>query len=232
MNGSEPIRVLLVEDDRQVTEILQLGLSGAGFSVDVAWNGDEAFELASKQPFDVIIMDIVLPTMDGLELLQKLRNSGINTPILILSARGSVSDRVGALQVGGDDYLTKPFAFAELLARIFSLIRRSRRTQEAMHLRAGELLVDLLGRRVFRGKEEIKLLPQEFALLEYLMKNRGRVITRAEILQYVWGYNFVPSTNIVEVHICRLREKIEQADKPKLLRTVRGAGYVFVDDEQ
>ncbi len=226
------MRVLLVEEDREVTDILQIGLSGAGFDVAVAWHGAEAFEIGSKELFDVIIMDIASPTVDGLEFLQKLRDHGVNTPVLILSARGSVSDRVGALQVGGDDYLTKPFAFAELLARIFSLIRRSRRTQESMQLKSGELWLDLLGRRVFRGKEQVKLLPQEFALLEYLMRNRGRVVTRAEILQYVWGYNFIPSTNIVEVHICRLREKIEQPEKPKLLRTVRGAGYMLVDDKQ
>jgi two-component system, OmpR family, response regulator len=224
------MRVLVVEDDRQITDFLERALSEAGFKVDVAWNGPQGFELALKESYDAIIIDVILPVMDGLEILQKLRNRGVLTPVLILSAKGSVSDRVSGLELGGDDYLTKPFELAELLARLWSLIRRSKVNQETVQLKAGDLWLDLVSRRVFRGDEEFRLLPQEFALLEYLMRNKGRVVTRAEILENVWGYNFVPSTNVVEVHICRLREKLERPNKPKLLQTFRKAGYALVED--
>ena len=225
-------RVLIVEDEEAIAGFIRQGLTEAGFVVDVADDGLKGFELAKRESYSVLILDIMLPGINGLELLRRLRSAGISTHVLILSAKGSVSDRVTGLQLGADDYLIKPFSFAELLARIQCLLRRDRGTQEPVRLEAADLILDLLNRKAFRGEEEIDLQPQEYSLLRYLMHNSGRVVTRTQILKNVWGYDFHPSTNLVEVHICRLREKIERSDKPKLLRTIRGAGYILMGDHE
>jgi two-component system, OmpR family, response regulator len=232
MNDGQPIRVLVIEDDQPIADFIFQGLMEAGLQVDIVNNGPAGLDLGCTRSHDVIILDLMLPGMDGLELLQRFRGSGVNTPVLILSARRSVNDRVLGLQAGGDDYLIKPFAFTELLARIRSLLRRSGGAPEPTRLLASDLTIDLLARRAFRGREQIDLLPQEFSLLEYLVRNCGHVVTRTQILKHVWGYNFNPSTNVVDVHICRLREKIERPDRPQLLRTVRGAGYILVDSDE
>ena len=232
MSGNQSTRILIVEDEEPIAGFIRQGLMEAGFVVDIAGDGLHGFELAKSEPYNILILDIMLPGIDGLELLRRVRAAGMNTHVLILSAKGSVSDRVTGLQLGADDYLTKPFAFAELLARIQSLLRRDRGAQEPLSLVVSDLILDLLNRKAIRGGEEIDLQPQEYSLLKYLIVNRGRVVTRTQILQHVWGYNFHPSTNLVEVHVCRLREKIERSDKPKLLRTIRGAGYMLNDDVQ
>ena len=232
MSENPSTRILIVEDEEPIAGFIRQGLMEAGFVVDIAGDGLHGFELAKSEPYNILILDIMLPGIDGLELLRRVRAAGMNTHVLILSAKGSVSDRVTGLQLGADDYQTKPFAFAELLARIQSLLRRDRGAQEPLSLAVSDLILDLLNRKAIRGGEEIDLQPQEYSLLKYLIVNRGRVVTRTQILQHVWGYNFHPSTNLVEVHVCRLREKIERSDKPKLLRTIRGAGYMLNDDVQ
>jgi len=232
MGGFQCGRVLFIEDDLQIADFVKQGLTEAGCEVEVVHDGLDGFALALQGEYQVLVLDIMLPGMNGLELLQKLRDRGIDKPVLILSAKRSIADRVLGLRAGGDDYLVKPFAFAELLARVESLLRRARGSREPVRLKVADLTLDLLGRRAYRGGEEIDLQPQEFSLLEYLMRNCGQVVTRTQILQNVWGYDFNPSTNVVEVHVCRLREKIERTDRSKLLRTVRGAGYILADDEK
>lgn len=232
MSGYERGRVLVIEDDRRTADFVCQGLAEAEFEVEVALNGIDGFKVARQGAHDVLVLDLMLPGMDGLALLKKLRDRGVNTPVLILSAKRSVDDRVLGLQTGGDDYLVKPFVFAELLARIESLLRRAQGNHEPVRLRVADLWLDPLSRRVYRGGKEIELQPYEFSLLEYLMRNKDQIVTRKQILRHVWGYSFNPSTNIVEVHICRLREKIELPGRPKLLRTVRGTGYILVEDEE
>lgn len=232
MEQTSSARILLVEDDRRIASFIRQGLLEAGYEVNVAEEGAEGLRLASEAAHDLIILDLMLPKMDGMEILQRLREQGIQTPVLILSAKRSVSDKVDGLRAGGDDYLVKPFAFAELLARMESLLRRSQGSNELIMIKVMDLTIDLLGRSVHRGDEEIKLQPQEFSLLEYLARNSGRVIARSEILKNVWGYDFDPSTKIVEVHISNLRDKIERPDRPKILKTVRGAGYILGDHEK
>jgi two-component system OmpR family response regulator len=232
MQSHDPIRVLMVEDDRQIADFVCKGLVEAGYLVDVAVRGLDGLDQAIKGNHNVIVLDIMLPELDGLDLLKQLRDLNIGTPVLILSAKSRVSDRVLGLQAGGDDYLIKPFAFSELLARIQSLLRRARGGHEPVVLRISDLTLDIRNRRVFRDQEEIDLKPQEFILFEYLVRHRGQVVTRTQILRDVWGYHFNPSTNVVEVHVCKLREKIERPDRPKLLRTIRGAGYLLVDDDE
>lgn len=221
------MRILIVEDDPIIADFVGKGLTEAGFAVDVASDGERGVELATTESYDVAIVDLMLPRLDGLAVIDRMRAGGVRTPVLILSARRSVDDRVGGLQAGGDDYLTKPFAFAELLARVQALIRRSTGAVEATRLAVGDLSVDLLSRRVERGGKSIELRPREFALLEYLMRNPGRVLTKTMILSRVWGYNFNPGTNVVDVLVSRLRERIDRDFEPKLLQTVRGVGYVL-----
>jgi heavy metal response regulator len=221
------VRVLLVEDDATIAEFVARGLREAGFAVDCAVDGEDGLNRAIGQPYDVAIVDLMLPKRDGLSLIEELRRRGIMTPVLILSARRSVDDRVRGLQTGGDDYLTKPFAFAELLARVQALVRRATRTPEPTTLTVGDLVLDLLTRRVTRAGKPIDLRPREFALLEYLMRNAGRVVSKTMILSHVWEYNFDPQTNIVDVLVSRLREKIDRPFEHKLLHTVRGVGYVL-----
>jgi two-component system, OmpR family, response regulator len=224
------MRVLIVEDDGTIADFVSQGLTEAGFAVDVAADGERGLELATSGSYDAAIVDLMLPKLDGLALIDRMRTGGVRTPVLILSARRSVDDRVSGLQAGGDDYLTKPFAFAELLARVQALIRRSTGAAEPTRLVVGDLSLDLLTRRVERAGRDIELRPREFALLEYLMRNPGRVITKTMILSRVWGYNFNPGTNVVDVLVSRLRERLDRDFEPKRLQTVRGVGYVLKAD--
>jgi DNA-binding response OmpR family regulator len=221
------MRALIVEDDRTISEFVARGLREAGFAVDEAADGEAGLEMALAQPYDVAIVDLMLPRRDGLTVIDELRRRGRTTPVLILSARRSVDDRVRGLQSGGDDYLTKPFAFAELLARVQALVRRATRAAEPATLTVGDLTLDLLSRKVSRAGVAIELRPREFALLEYLMRNAGKVVSKTMILSHVWEYNFDPQTNIVDVLVSRLRDKIDRPFGSKLLQTVRGVGYVL-----
>ena len=224
------MRVLIVEDDETIADFVGKGLIEAGYAVDVASDGERGFALAAANAYDAAIVDVMLPKLDGLALIERLRARGIRTPVLILSARRTVDDRVSGLQAGGDDYLTKPFAFAELLARVQALIRRSTGATEPTRLSIADLSMDLLTRRTERAGRSLELRPREFALLEYLMRNAGRVLTKTMILSHVWGYTFNPGTNVVDVLVSRLREKIDRDFEPKLLQTVRGVGYVLKAD--
>jgi two-component system, OmpR family, response regulator len=221
------VRALLVEDDDTIAGFVARGLREAGFAVDRFADGDSGLDASVSQPYDVAIVDVMLPKRDGLSLIEELRKRGIATPVLILSAKRSVDDRVKGLQAGGDDYLTKPFAFAELLARVQALVRRASRTPEPTTLKVDDLVLDLLSRRVTRGDAVIDLRPREFALLEYLMRNAGKVVSKTMILSHVWDYSFDPQTNIVDVLVSRLRERIDRRFEKKLLHTVRGVGYVI-----
>jgi len=220
------VRALLVEDDATIAEFVERGLREGGFAVDRAADGEAGLASALAAPYDVAIVDLMLPRRDGLSLIDEIRKRGILTPVLILSARRSVDDRVRGLQAGGDDYLTKQFAFAELLARVQALVRRATRAPEPTTLTVGDLVLDLLSRRVTRGGAAVDLRPREFALLEYLMRNAGKVVSKTMILSHVWDYSFDPQTNIVDVLVSRLREKIDKPFEKKLLQTVRGVGYV------
>jgi two-component system, OmpR family, response regulator len=221
------MRALLIEDDRTIADFVIRGLREAGFAVDHQSDGDLGLEAAVGQPYDVAIIDLMLPKRDGLSIIDETRRRGVTTPVLILSARRSVDDRVKGLQAGGDDYLTKPFAFAELLARVQALVRRASRSPEPTTLTVDDVVLDLLSRRVTRAGQPIDLRPREFSLLEYLMRNAGKVVSKTMILSHVWDYNFDPQTNIVDVLVSRLREKIDRPFDKKLLQTVRGVGYVI-----
>ncbi len=221
------MRILIIEDDDRVADFIRKGLRQEGYAVDHAADGENGLHLASTEPYDAAIVDIMLPKLDGLTLIERLRGQKIATPVLILSARGSVDDRVRGLQTGGDDYLVKPFAFAELLARLQALIRRANAIAEPTTLTVGDLTLDLVKRKVFRKGRPIDLQAKEFALLEYLMRNAGRIVSKTMIMEHVWDYNFDPQTNVVEARICRLREKVDRAFDQKLIHTIRGAGYVL-----
>jgi two-component system, OmpR family, response regulator len=221
------MRALLVEDDATIAEFVERGLREAGFAVDHQSDGEAGLTAATQTAYDVAIVDLMLPKRDGLSLIEELRRRSVATPVLILSARRSVDDRVAGLQKGGDDYLTKPFAFAELLARVQALVRRSTRAPEPTTLAVGDVVLDLLSRRVTRAGKPLDLRPREFVLLEYLMRNAGKVVSKTMILSHVWEYNFDPQTNIVDVLVSRLREKIDRPFEKKLLQTVRGVGYVL-----
>ena len=221
------MHALLVEDDATIAEFIERGLREAGFAVDRAADGEAGLASAVAEPYDVAIVDLMLPKRDGLSLIDEIRRRGILTPVLILSARRSVDDRVRGLQAGGDDYLTKPFAFSELLARVQALLRRATRAPEPTTLTVDDLVLDLLSRRVTRGGTAVDLRPREFALLEFLMRNAGKVVSKTMILSHVWDYSFDPQTNIVDVLVSRLREKVDKPFPKKLLQTVRGVGYVL-----
>jgi two-component system OmpR family response regulator len=221
------MRLLVVEDDPTIASFLVKGLQEAGFAVDAADNGARGLQLALTEPYDAAVLDLMLPGRDGLSVLEELRARRLSTPVLILSARRSVDDRVKGLQAGGDDYLTKPFAFSELLARIQALIRRSHGTTEPTRLVAGDLTLDLATRRAERAGRSIELRPREFALLEYLMRNAGRVVSKTMIMDHVWNYSFDPRTNVVDVLVFRLRERVDRDFDAKLIHTVRGIGYVL-----
>jgi len=221
------MRVLLVEDDKKLASYIEKGLKEAGFAVDRAEQGDEGLRLVLGSLYDVAIVDVMLPQLDGLTLIDRMRARKVLTPVLILSAKRSVDDRVRGLQTGGDDYLTKPFSFAELLARIQALIRRANHESEPTCLTVGDLSIDLLRREVIRSGTKIDLQPREFALLEYLMRNDGRVVSKTMIVEHVWGYGFDPLTNIVDVVISRLRNKVDRDFDQKLIHTFRGVGYAL-----
>jgi two-component system, OmpR family, response regulator len=221
------MRVLVVEDDAKIAAFITIGLKQAGFVVDQVADGAAGLALALTEPYAVGVIDLMLPQLDGLSLIEEVRRRQVNTPMLILSAKRSVDDRVKGLQTGGDDYLTKPFAFAELLARVQALIRRASGVTEPTRLKVGDLTLDLLTREVTRAGERLELQPREFALLEYLMRNAGRVISKTLILSHVWDYHFDPQTNVVDVLVSRLRSKVDKDHSKKYIQTLRGVGYVL-----
>ncbi|MGH7870584.1 MAG: response regulator [Candidatus Binatia bacterium] len=221
------MRVLVIEDDRKIASFVVKGLKEAGFAVDRADNGEDGLRMAVNASYDAAVIDVMLPKLDGLSLIERLRAQKILTPVLILSAKRSVDDRVKGLQTGGDDYLTKPFSFTELLARLQALIRRANHESEPTRLEAGELSMDLLRREVVRAGRVLDLQPREFALLEYLMRNVSRVVSKTMIIEHVWGYNFDPLTNVVDVLVSRLRNKVDRDFDKKLIHTYRGAGYAL-----
>ena len=221
------MRVLVAEDDPVIADFVSRGLREAGYAVDVASTGTEALRKALDGGYDVAVMDVMLPELDGLSVIEQLRARRHQTPVLILSARHTVDDRVKGLQAGGDDYLTKPFAFAELLARLQALLRRSGGATEPTRLVVGDLTLDLLSRKVERAGKVIELRPREFALLEYLMRHPGRVLSKTMILSHVWGYSFDPGTNVVDVLVSRLRDRVDEGFPTRMIHTVRGAGYVL-----
>jgi two-component system copper resistance phosphate regulon response regulator CusR len=224
------MRLLLVEDERDIQSFLKQALTEAGYEVDLAADGKSAEGLASQHSYDILIVDLGLPDLDGISLIEQLRESGVRAPVMILSARRSVDERVRGLEQGGDDYLTKPFALAELLARLRNLLRRNAPgAQETTRLRVMDLELDLLRREATRGGQPLQLTPQEFVLLEYLCRNAGRVVTRSMILEKVWGMRILPDTNVVDVHIYRLRGKVDGQGQQPLIRTLRGVGYVVKD---
>ena len=219
------MRILIIEDDDETASYVTQGLVESGYVTDRASNGTDGLFLASNEPFDVLVVDRMLPVLDGLSVIEALRKEGIGTPVLILSALDKVNDRVRGLRAGGDDYLTKPFSFAELLARIEALLRRNRYAPIESVLRVGDLEMDLLSRRVTRAGHAITLQPREFQLLEYLMRHAGHVVSRTMLLEGVWDYHFAPRTNVVDVHISRLRGKVDKGYANPLIHTVTGAGY-------
>jgi two-component system, OmpR family, response regulator len=221
------MRVLVVEDDKKIASFVVKGLKEAGFAVDHADNGDDGLHLALSKPYDAAVIDVMLPKLDGLSIIERMRLRKIPAPVLILSAKRSVDDRVKGLQTGGDDYLTKPFSFTELLARVQALIRRASHETEPTRLEVADLSMDLLKRAVMRAGNKIDLPRREFALLEYLMRNAGRVVTKTMIIEHVWGYDFDPLTNVIDVLVSRLRNKLDRDFDKKLIQTHRGVGYAL-----
>jgi DNA-binding response OmpR family regulator len=221
------VRALLIEDDPTLAGFVAQGLREAGFVVDAATDGEHGLRTALATPFDVAVIDLMLPRRDGLSIIETMRARDVRTPVLILSARHTVDDRVRGLQAGGDDYLVKPFAFAELLARVRALVRRATPASEPTRLVVGDLTLDLLTRRVERASAVLDLRPREFALLEYLMRHPGQVLSKTMILSHVWGYSFDPNTNVVDVLVSRLRDKLDRPFPVRMLHTVRGVGYVL-----
>jgi two-component system, OmpR family, response regulator len=226
-SGEPALRILIVEDDQKITSFLIRGLRQAGFAVDHASNGVDGLELALEEPYDVAVVDIMLPKLDGLALIDRLRHDKVMTPVIILSAKRSVDDRVKGLHSGSDDYLTKPFALSELVARIHALLRRASGAADSTRLTVGDLVVDLLTRDVTRSGKRLELQSREFSLLEYLMRNAGRPVSKTMILQHVWNFDFDPQTNVVEVLVSRLRSKVDTEFSEKMVHTVRGVGYVL-----
>ena len=225
------MRLLLVEDDVKIAAFIIKGLRSAGYAVDHALDGEAGLDLALAEPYDGMVIDIMLPKRDGLSLIGELRKQKVNTPALILSAKGSVNDRVKGLEMGADDYLTKPFAFSELLARVQALIRRAGGISDPTRLSVADLSVNLLSREVVRDGKPIVLQPLEFSLLEYLMRHAGRIVSKTMIMEHVWDYHFDPQTNVVEARISRLRDKIDKGFEKKLIHTVRGVGYVLKETQ-
>jgi two-component system OmpR family response regulator len=221
------MRVLVVEDDKKIASFVVKGLQQAGFAADHVLNAEEALEMAHVYPYDVAIIDIMLPGMDGVSLIETLRKKNINMPVVILSAKRSVDDRIKGLKAGGDDYITKPFSFSELLVRIHALLRRMSMSQSPVKLTVRDLSMDLLTREVLRAGRKIELQPREFSLLEYFMRNSGNVLSKTVIMEHVWDYHFDPQTNIVDVLVSRLRSKIDRDFDEKLIHTIRGVGYVL-----
>ena len=225
------MRILVIEDDSTVSQYIFSGLQSSGHDVTIANEGLKGLSVATKEKFDAMVVDRMLPGMDGLTLIETIRKAGNSTPVLILSALSDVDDKVQGLKAGGDDYLTKPFAFLELLARIEALVRRSSIQEDTTSLQVDDLYIDLISRKVLRQDLEVKLKPREFQLLEFMMRNKGQIVTRAMLLQAVWNYHFDPQTNVIDVHISRLRQKIDKDFSVSLIHTVRGVGYVLGSSE-
>jgi len=221
------MRILIVEDDEEIAGFIAKGLRQEGFAVDTAFRGDDGLALALEGQYDAAVIDIMLPELGGLEVIETMRTKRVNTPVLILSAKRSVDDRVRGIQRGGDDYMVKPFAFSELLVRIQALIRRSGGVAEASTLTVGDVFMDLLKRVVKRGDTVLDLQPREFSLLEYLMRNAERPVSKTMILEHVWDLHFDPQTNVVDVLVCRLRNKVDKEFETKMIHTIRGVGYVL-----
>ena len=221
------MKILVVEDDARMSQFVRRALHESGYVVRHAGNGPEGLELALAEPFDAAVVDVMLPGLDGLSLIREMRAHRVATPVIVLSAKSGVDDRVKGLEAGGDDYLVKPFALSELLARIQALLRRSTATADPARLTVGPLTLDALRHKVSCDGKEIELQPREYLLLEYLMRNAGRVVSKSMIMERVWEYNFDPQTNVVEARICRLRDKIDRVSPLKLIHTVRGVGYVL-----
>ena len=221
------MRLLVVEDDGMIASFVVKGLKEAGYAVDHVKSAEEALAMAEAGPYDAAVVDVMLPAMDGITLIERMRRKKINTPVIILSAKRTVDDRIRGLQAGGDDYLTKPFSFSELLMRVRALLRRSSLSTSPMKLSVGDLAVDLLRREVTRAGRRIELQPREFSLLEYMMRNEGIVLSKTVLIEHVWGYSFDPQTNVVDVLVSRLRNKIDKEFEVKLIHTIRGVGYVL-----
>jgi DNA-binding response OmpR family regulator len=219
------MKILLIEDDVKIAAFVAKGLRDANYVVDVSTNGEEGCEMGRKNAYDAAIVDLMLPKLDGLGVIERWRTESVKVPVLILSAKRSLDDRITGLQRGGDDYLTKPFSFAELLARLQALIRRAGGPAVVTSLTFADLKMDLLTREVWRGTAKIDLQAREFLLLEYLLRNQNKVVSKTMILEHVWNYHFDPQTNVVDVLVCRLRNKIDRDFEPKLIHTLRGAGY-------
>jgi DNA-binding response OmpR family regulator len=225
----EPMRILLVEDDKGIVRFVKKGLVENSFSVEVAFNGEEGLNSVLHMKYDLIVLDILLPKMDGREVLNKIRSMDIQTPVIFLTAKDSEHDIVNGLNLGADDYLTKPFSFNELLARIQAILRRGKTVSSPSRLQAGNLILEPEGHRVFREKTKIELTPKEYALLELFMRHPGEIITRTTISEKIFDYHFDSSTNVVDVHVSHLRNKIDKDFEPKLLYTIKGVGYVLED---
>ena len=221
------MRILLVEDDSKIASFILKGLKASGYAIDLAEDGERGLHMALTEPYDAAIIDLMLPKLDGLSIIERMRKEKIRTPVMILSAKGDVEDRVRGLQAGSDDYLVKPFAFSELLARVQALIRRASGMSEPTSLHVSDLTMNLVTREVRREDRIIELQPIEFSLLEFLMRNAGRIVSKTMIMEHVWDYNFDPQTNVVESRICRLRDKVDRNWDKKLIHTVRGVGYVL-----
>lgn len=225
------MRILVVEDDLTIASFISKGLREAGFAVDHATDGEQGLDMAMTGSFDTAIIDIMLPKMNGLALIETMRQNNIETPVLILSAKRSVDDRIKGLTTGSDDYLTKPFVFGELLARVQALLRRGRKCYDPACLSCADLTVNLLNRKITRSGKTIELQPREFSLLEYLLRNKGNIVSKTMILEHLYNYQFDPQTNVVDVVVCRLRNKIDKIFPQKLIHTVRGIGYVLKETE-
>lgn len=221
------MQILLIEDDQKISSFISKGLKQAGFTVDYAEDGEDGLNKFLSNSYSAAILDLMLPKIDGLELLSEIRKKGIHTPVIILSAKRAIDDRIKGLHTGGDDYLTKPFSFSELLARIEALIRRNTRDAEPTQLTFGALSMNLLSREVTRGDKKIELQSREFSLLEYFLRNQGNVLSKTMIMENVWGYDFDPQTNVVDVLVCRLRNKVDNGFNQKIIHTIRGVGYAL-----
>ncbi len=222
------MRILVIEDEKHIADFIKQGLKEEGYSVDVAYDGEKGYFLAGTEEYDTIVLDLMIPKIDGVSLCRKLRQDKVNTPVIMLTAKDSVNDKVTGLDSGAEDYLTKPFAFKELLARIRVLLRKNT-AQEPYKLQVGDLVMDLLARKVTRAQKEIVLTAKEFSLLEYLMRNAGQAVTRTAISEHVWDIHFDTTTNLIDVHINSLRKKIDQGYETKLMHTIRGRGYAIKD---
>lgn len=224
------MRILIIEDDPKISSFLEKGFREVGYAADVASDGEAGLSMTRQDVYDAIVADLMLPKLDGLCMIERMRAEGTDTPVIILSAKRSVDDRIRGLQAGGDDYMVKPFSFSELLVRVQTLLRRSQRAPQTLSLQAGDLTLSLSNRSAERAGQAIELQPREFSLLEYLMRNPGRVVTKTAILEHVYDYSFDPQTNVVDVLVCRLRNRIDKQFETKLIQTVRGVGYVLKAD--